>query len=227
MKMPLLDHRPILLFDLETTGFSPQKDAIIEVGILLLDATLSPNKKHSFFVKTNRHIPPKITELTGITQRMSDSGEPAKAAFELFRMYNTDQALWGAYNIQFDIGFVQALFDRFEPGLKVHANLIDVMAIYKDRFKAPHALKHAIDTLGVLLPNTHRAIDDVLATAEVLKRLHAKQSVDPFVNAIGYHPKYGLKGPTYSHITYLPNDDQIGRFESHIQHLEGGAHAKE
>ncbi len=220
------DYSPVLLFDLETTGFSPQKDAIIEVGILLLDDTLSPNKKHSFFVKTSKAIPLKITELTGITKRMSDSGEDIEKVVELFSMYNTKDALWGAYNTQFDIGFIQALFDRYRPGETVQAHLLDVMAIYKDRYHPPHALKNAIATLNVLLPNTHRAIDDVLATAEVLKQLHLIKPIDPFIDTIGYHPKYGLKGPRFNHITYIPNDAIIGSFETHISQLKGGTYAK-
>lgn len=226
MKTILNRYAPLLLFDLETTGFSPQKDAIIEVGILLLDEALSPIKKHSFFVKTDQRIPFKITELTGINQRMSDQGEDAQKAYELFHTYNTKGALWGAYNTQFDIGFVQALFDRFAPGETVKANLLDVMAIYKDRYLAPHGLKHAIAQLNVLLPNTHRAIDDVLATAEVLKQLHLQKPVDPFVNAIGYHRRYGLKGPRYPHVTYLPHYDRLGSFETQIQQLKGGSYAK-
>jgi len=225
MKKLLGAHRPLLLFDLETTGFSPQKDAIIELGILLLDTHLSPQKKYSFFVKAPHLIPPKITDLTGITQRMSDSGQDVRDVFDLFKAFNHSDALWGAYNTQFDIGFVQALFDRFDPGSQVQANLFDVMAIYKDRYSAPHSLKQAIKTLDVPLANTHRAIDDVLATAEVLKRLHAVKPVDSFVNIIGYHPKYGLRGPKYSHIQYVAQHNIPGSLETQINRIEGGSHA--
>lgn len=225
MIKPLKAYASIVLFDCETTGFKPPYDGIIELGALILNTDLTPNKKHSFFVKSPRFIPAKITELTGITQRMSDAGRDDRAVFDVFNAANHEDVIWAAYNTQFDIGFIDALFKKYAPNAPIKASLMDVMAIYKDRFKAPHSLASAIQTLNIPLNNTHRAIDDVMATLEVLKHLHQIKPIDPFINVIGYHPTYGLKGPTYPHVMYAAQHPILGSFETQILHLQGDRHA--
>lgn len=63
---------PFCILDLETTGFSPQRDAILEIAVLAVDWVddLLVKRKYEFYVRPPRNIPAKITELTGITQEM-------------------------------------------------------------------------------------------------------------------------------------------------------------
>jgi len=212
----LTDYKECLVFDLETTGFDPFKNRMIELSLVVVDPhTLSPIKSHSHFIKIKEKIPLNITTLTGITQAMIKNGIDDEALFNIFETYNHKECLWIAYNIQFDIGFVEAHLQKFNTTFKGH--LLDVMAIYKDTQKPPHALKNAIATFDIVFQNTHRAIDDVLATLEVLKALNQEVNVSDYINVIGYHPQYGLKGPKFPWVKYYPQENIRNDLHDKIQ----------
>ena len=53
--------------------------------------------------------------------------------------------------------------------------------------------------------NSHRAVDDVLATVEVMKAMEMeKADLECYVNLFGYNPKYGISGKPIGSITYKP-----------------------
>ena len=53
--------------------------------------------------------------------------------------------------------------------------------------------------------NSHRAIDDVLATVEVMKAMEAeKADLQCYVNLFGFNPKYGVSGKPIGSVTYKP-----------------------
>jgi DNA polymerase III alpha subunit (gram-positive type) len=216
----LNEYQYCLVFDLETTGFDPLKNTIIELSLIVIDSvTLSPTKSHSHFIKIKEKIPLKITSLTGITQAMTEKGIDDLALYKIFETYNHPNCLWMAYNIQFDIGFVEAHLQKFKSTFKGH--VLDVMAIYKDQQKPPHALKNAISTYNIVFQNTHRATDDVLATIEVLKALNQEVNVSEYINAIGYHPNYGLKGPAFPWVNYYPQENIRNDLHHKIQLNKG------
>lgn len=216
----LKDYTHLIFFDLETTGFDPYKNEIIELSLMVTDpVSLSVIKSHSHLVKPKTPIPYKITELTGITSRMVEKGISEEALFEIFNPYNSKDFLWLAYNIQFDIGFVEALLQRYKSTFT--ADILDVMAVYKDVQPPPHALKNAIETYQIIFQNTHRAADDVLATIEVVKHLNKDVDVNLYINQIGFHSKYGLKGPKYDWVNYHPQENIRGDLKTQIRLNKG------
>ena len=53
--------------------------------------------------------------------------------------------------------------------------------------------------------NSHRAVDDVLATVEVMKEMEAERDdLMDYVNLFGYNPKYGVEGKPIGTVTYKP-----------------------
>lgn len=102
----------IVVADIETTGFSSKYDEIIEIGAVVLDmnnrclATGENGKvkKFSVFIRPQNHktIPPKITELTGITQQMVES-----------KGISRNQAIEGFYQFigNYPVAFHNAAFD--------------------------------------------------------------------------------------------------------------------
>ena len=53
--------------------------------------------------------------------------------------------------------------------------------------------------------NSHRAVDDVLATAAVMEAMEAERSdLERYINLFGYNPKYGLEGKPIGSVTYKP-----------------------
>ena len=85
--------------------------------------------------------------------------------------------------------------------------MLDALTVYKDRRQYPHKLENAIMEYGLSgkVVNSHRAIDDTLATVEVLKAMDDEEcDLHKYINIFGYNPKFGVSGKKISSVTYLP-----------------------
>ena len=84
---------------------------------------------------------------------------------------------------------------------------LDLLTVYKDRRAYPHKLCNAIEAYGLAgtVENSHRAVDDVLATLEVMKAMEQeKPDLQQYINLFGYSPKYGISGKPIGTVTYKP-----------------------
>ena len=82
-----------------------------------------------------------------------------------------------------------------------------MLTVYKDRHSYPHKLCNAIEVYGLSdkVVNSHRAVDDVLATVEVMKAMELeKADLEQYINLFGYNPKYGVDGKPIGSVTYKP-----------------------
>ena len=62
------------------------------------------------------------------------------------------------------------------------------------------------------MQNSHRAIDDVLATVAVLRAMEAeREDLIHYVNLFGYNTKYGLGSKPIASVTYRPQGYEPGR----------------
>ena len=113
-----------------------------------------------------------------------------------------------AYNAHFDLSFLFYLLLRSgNPSCLKGKDKLDLLTVYKDRRPYPHKLCHAIDAYGLSgkVVNSHRAVDDVLATVEVRKEMEReKDDILRYVNLFGYNPKYGITGKAIGSVTYKP-----------------------
>lgn len=205
----MFDHNRVLLFDFETTGLNGLTEEIIEIGAILLEkkeGQLEVTKELSLLVIPSRPLPDKIIEITHITDDMLlRHGVSQQEAFhQFFDLYQDDKTLLIAYNIQFDLLFLQTLFRRhWNTFFNIKNDLLDVMAIYKDRHRFPHKLDACVQTYGVDVKNTHRALDDIKATYQaLLKMAEEKNNIKHYVNRIGYNGTYGLSGIRLPHVRY-------------------------
>ena len=201
----------ILVFDTETTGISPQRDEIIEFGLLRIDLR-EPEREweRDILVRlsANRHLPPVITNLTGISEEMlrEDGISKLRAAQVLQEFLTADRPLLAAYNAQFDLCFLYYFLKEYgDPGLLRNLKLLDAMTVYKDRREYPHKLKDAVEAYSLKTQNTHRAVDDARATLELLCAMEAERDdLCRYLNLFGYNPKYGVSGAKISSVRYLP-----------------------
>ena len=206
----MLQHKKILLFDFETTGLSAESSQIIEIGAILLEKTESGKyqliNELSTLVLADGPLPSKIVKITHITDEMllRDGITQEEAFHQFFKMYSED-ALLVAYNIQFDLSFLHQMFKRhWNPQYQIKNDILDVMAVYKDRHRFPHRLDQAVETYMVDVPNTHRALDDIKATLAALYKMgQEKDNLDKYVNVIGYNSKYGVSGLRLPHVKYV------------------------
>ncbi len=165
------DHYVVL--DVETTGFSPENDHIIEVAaIKVLDGRVVG--RYQSFVNPHRDIPARITRLTGITNNdVLTAPELTAVASDLADFMDQGIPVVG-HNITFDLGFVSAAFESSE----VDANIqyIDTLPLAREAFPEmkDHKLATLIKALGLMnRDQEHRAMSDVEATAKLFDACQA------------------------------------------------------
>ncbi|WP_025724617.1 3'-5' exonuclease [Acholeplasma granularum] len=199
----ILDYKEILVFDFETTGLYPKRDKVIEIGAVLLekkDDTYIIKEEVNLLIKQDKPITDFISNLTGITNEMLEKdGIDEESAFRKLDSMISEDTLLVAYNLAFDIGFLSALYQMYvNPRHLIKNDILDCMAVYKDRYPYPHKLESAVTTFNLINQNAHRASEDAKATFEVLKMLANEQNnLKIYVNVLGYNKKYGLPNREY------------------------------
>ncbi|MFP4177974.1 MAG: PolC-type DNA polymerase III [Acholeplasmataceae bacterium] len=207
----MLKHETILLFDFETTGLDPNREQIIEIGAIRmekLDGKYVETGALDVLIDVGAALPAKITEITGITDAMlKEKGvSPEEAAAMIHALYD-EKALLVAYNLQFDVSFLRALFRRYlDPSFDIKNDILDVMCVYKDLHPYPHRLSSALEHYAIPAERSHRAIDDIRNTYRLLLRLSEvlKDDIGFYVNVIGFNPKYRVSGIMLPHVSYVP-----------------------
>ena len=203
----------IVFLDLETSGLDPEKDQIIELAAIKAqnssgNITVVDEMDEMISLPDEKHLPSKITEITGITDTiLQRAGKPSETVLRQFvKFLGTGRALLIAYNAQFDLSFLyQSMNSNGDASRFAGLSALDALTVYKDRREYPHRLENAIDTyqLGSLVHNTHKAIDDVYALFEVIKAMDNEcQDLNQYINLFGYHPKYGINGVKLPGIEY-------------------------
>ena len=94
-----------------------------------------------------------------------------------------------------------------DPAILKGKDKLDLLTVYKDRRPYPHKLCNAIDAYALTgkVRNSHRAVDDVVATVAVMEAMEAeKDDLEHYVNLFGYIPKFGIDGKPIGSVTYKP-----------------------
>ena len=154
-------------------------------------------------------VPQNIQALTGIsTQDILERGvSKARVCRDIAEMLAGNTLLL-AYNAHFDLSFLYYMLLRDgDPLILKGKDKLDLLTVYKDRRSYPHKLCNAIEAYGLSdkVVNSHRAVDDVLATVEVMKAMELERpDLERYVNLFGYNPKYGVQGKQIGSVTYKP-----------------------
>ena len=202
----------LVLFDTETTGLQFARDEIIEFAAVVVERVNGTPKVVQEYdeliaLSPGGFVPPKIEQLTGITtQDLREKGLPktrvARDVAEIIR----GNTLLLAYNAHFDLSFLFYFLLRHGDATVLKGkDKLDLLTVYRDRHSYPHKLCNAIDTYGLTgkVVNSHRAVDDVLATVAVMEEMEReKDDLLRYVNLFGYNPKYGVDGKPIGSVTY-------------------------
>ena len=202
----------LVLFDTETTGLLYSRDEIIEfaaVVVELLNGVPSVVREYDELVSLSPggFVPPKIEELTGIsTQDIRERGLPkTRVCRDIAEMIQGNTLLL-AYNAHFDLSFLFYMLRRSgDPTILKGKDKLDLLTVYRDRHDFPHKLCSAIEQYGLSgkVVNSHRAVDDVIATVAVMEEMEKeKDDLLRYVNLFGYNPKYGVEGKPIGSVTY-------------------------
>ena len=154
-----------VVFDIETTGFSPVKNRIIEIGAVKVRGQEIVDR-FSVFVNPKVPIPYEITRLTGIQDSMVVDAKTIEEILPEFVAF-CEGAVLVAHNANFDMSFIleNCRRNRFSTDY----TYLDTLGLA--RVLLPGQGKHTLDavckTLKISLENHHRAVDDAEATAQI------------------------------------------------------------
>jgi DNA polymerase-3 subunit epsilon len=187
------------VIDLETTGASPEECSITEVGAVKLCGGECQGTLQTL-VSPGSSIPRSISVLTGITDAMVEPAPPVEAVLPTLLEFIGDAVIVG-HNVRFDVAFLNTALRRSERALLGNP-IIDTCALARrlvreevpdcrlgtlaDRFRLPHR-------------PTHRALDDALATGDLLHALLERAAafgvlgLDDLIElpTMGRHPQAG------------------------------------
>ena len=155
------------VLDLETTGFSPRLEKITEIGIMKYQDGKVIDK-FSCFVNPEKSIPPRVVEVTGITDDMVRNAETIDKVFPKLLEFIKDSVLV-AHNAEFDVGFLRH-FAR-ELGYEFDFTYLDTLSLAYELFPEykTYKLGRIAKNLGIKVDVAHRALDDVDTTVKVFK----------------------------------------------------------
>ena len=201
----------LVLFDTETTGLSCSRDEIIEFAAVVVEPQAGVVQEYDELISLSPggFVPPKIQALTGIsTQDIRERGISKERVCRDIAEMIQGKTLLLAYNAHFDLSFLFYLLLRSgDPDILRGKDKLDLLTVYRDRRSYPHRLCSAIEAYGLSgkVVNSHRAIDDVLATLAVMEEMEKeKDDLERYVNLFGYNARFGLEGRPISSVTYKP-----------------------
>lgn len=156
-------------FDLETTGLRPKYDRILEIGAIKVEDG-EVTGTYETFIDSGVEIPPRITELTGITQEMVAGSPGIREAVEGFLEFSEERVLLG-HNILFDYSFMKR--NVVNLGGTYERRGLDTLSI--SRLCLPQLPGKSLDKMaahyGIPQEQHHRALDDALTAARLYERL--------------------------------------------------------
>ena len=156
----------IVCFDIETTGLKVDREAITEIGaVVLKNGEIS--ERFQTFVNPNRRLTPEIIGLTGITDAMLADAPQLKDALTAFLQFVNGRPL-AAHNAEFDISFIREGCRKV--GLKFDPTYVDSLILAQNLLPELHKYKLDIVAEHLDLPafNHHRASDDAAMVGYML-----------------------------------------------------------
>ncbi len=187
--------RSFVAIDLETTGFDPERDRLIEIGAVRYEDGREV-ASFSHLVNPGVAIPQRIQNLTGIHDGMVADKPAVTELIPALRDLIGDLPLV-AHNAPFDIGFLQVVFRR--QGWSLSNEIYDTAELA--RVTLPRAKNHRLNTLARLLDarleHHHRAEDDARACGQIFLALQREiAKMDPgllrFILGVGEPGNWSL-----------------------------------
>ncbi len=177
----------IVCFDIETTGLKVEREAITEIGAVVLKNG-EITERFQTFVNPNRRLTPEIIGLTGITDAMLADAPQLKEALTSFLQFVNGRPL-AAHNAEFDISFIRAGCRRV--GLDFDPTYVDSLILAQNLL--PELGKYKLDIVAEHLDlpafNHHRASDDAAMVGYMLIPFFQKME-----NELGIHSLQQING---------------------------------
>jgi len=147
-----------VLLDLETTGATPTRDRITEIGLIRYENGVEVGRWNTL-INPEVSIPPFIQRLTGINQAMVTHAPTFAQVCETVLQW-LDQAVLCAHNVRFDYGFLKNEFKRI--GVTFQKKLLCTVKLSRKLYPQhhSHSLNAIIERFHLVCSQRHRAMGD-------------------------------------------------------------------
>lgn len=207
--------RPLIFFDLETTGTDVSKDRIVQIATIKVNLDLTMEEKKRL-INPNILIPAEATAVHGITNEMVETEPFFSSIARNLKEYFKGCDIAGYHSDFFDIPLLTKEFERCNiEFIDWECNVVDVLKY--ERILNPQTLS-AVYTryTGNVLDGAHDALNDVRATVQVfLHQTHGKEITIPEIDEICQGEK---KRHDYCQKTYINKDGVVcwamGKFQN-------------
>lgn len=160
-----------IIFDTETTGLESKTDRVIEIGgIELVDHFPTGRTFHKYISPGDRKVHPDALAVHGLTDEfLKDKPSFAEIVEELQEFFH--DAKWIAHNANFDIGFINAEFDRLGLAPVAGEQVIDTLSMARRKHPmGPNSLDALCRRYGI--DNSHRTKHGALLDSELLAEVY-------------------------------------------------------
>lgn len=159
-----------VVYDTETTGLDPNTEFLTEIGAVVVENGQITDTFNTF-VNPGKPIPPKIVELTGITDSMVADAPSPDQAIRQFAQFANGRVLVAHNAHKFDMRFMYAAADR--AGIALENAYIDTLPMAQNLY--PGLRNYKLNTINDYLEiepfNHHRAVDDAMALAKIFCKM--------------------------------------------------------
>ncbi len=145
------------MVDIETTGFSPHSDEIIEIGAIKYRNGKILERFNSYIFASQ--IPPKITEITGIESDDLADAPPLNAVLRDFKIFLND-SIFMAHNLRFDFNFINEKLALCNIPPMKNARICTLELAHKTICAEKYGLGYLNEFLGIGSAIRHRALAD-------------------------------------------------------------------
>ena len=166
--------RNYVVLDVETTGLSPSYHELIEFACVRVRDGKIVNRFETL-IKPSHLVNSFITSLTGISNNMLIDAPNIDEVIDDILSFIGDDIIVG-HNVNFDINFIYEKAEAYR-GVYLSNDFIDTMKMARRLF--PYCPNHKLDTLSNRYNTkyfpSHRAMNDVLATYELIEYMFEQQ----------------------------------------------------
>lgn len=161
-------NKKIVVLDIESTGFSPTNDRIVEFGAVKLENG-KPIDSMSVLINPEKQMHYKVIEVHNITNEMVADKPTERYYAPIIYKFLEDCDYIVGHNVNFDLNFIENTFQR--NGLDMKFKYIDTLELAKKIYlNAPnYKLDTLAEYLGIKIKDAHRALADVETTVWLLR----------------------------------------------------------
>jgi DNA polymerase-3 subunit epsilon len=196
------------VIDFETTGFSPSKNRVIEIGVVRTDSSGRVLGEYQTLIQPNQDV--GRTDIHGISATdLVDAPIFGEVINDLAKILNG--AILVAHNAKFDFSFLEHELDRAQAAFLDIDGLCTLDLVYQVMPSGSRKLSHCCEHFGIPLGNLHSALDDARMAAQLLSKLLESTDIHGLPEPFEMRP---ANGPTKAPLHRSPisvNNPKIDR----------------